>query len=216
MKQAAVFAIFDYMEKHPELEDRIPIIISGTITDASGRTLSGQTTEAFYISMMHAGMTAIGLNCALGTKAMKPYVKAMSGIAECFVSVYPNAGLPDEMGMYRQTPEQMAEEIREFLQEGYCNLVGGCCGSSPDHIAAIAKIAAEYKPRKPKERCEMLRLSGLEPMIYDPNVIKFINVGERCNVAGSIRFKKMILDRKYENALAVARAQVENGAQVCV
>jgi 5-methyltetrahydrofolate--homocysteine methyltransferase len=187
--------------------------ISGTITDSSGRTLSGQTTEAFYISVMHSKMMSIGLNCALGTKQMRPYIEAMSNIAECYVSAYPNAGLPDEMGTYRQKPHEMAEEVREFLKSGFVNIVGGCCGSTPDHITAIAKVAAEYPPRKPAPICTDMRLSGLEPLVYTDKTL-FLNVGERCNVAGSIRFKKLIMNNKYDEALSIARAQVESGAQI--
>lgn len=210
--KAAIFACQDYMENN---QIDIPIIISGTITDASGRTLSGQTTEAFYISVMHADMFCIGLNCALGTKQMKPFMKNLANIAECYTHAYPNAGLPNEMGEYDQNPETMASQLKEFLDEGYLNLVGGCCGSKPEHTRAIAELASKYKPRQPKPKSNVFRLSGLEPMYYDPSKgSSFINIGERCNVAGSIRFKKMVLNHRYEEALAVARTQVENGAQV--
>ncbi|KAL0487344.1 5-methyltetrahydrofolate--homocysteine methyltransferase, partial [Acrasis kona] len=208
--KAAIFAALDYFEKKNAL---YPIFISGTITDSSGRTLSGQTTEAFYISVMHSNMQCIGLNCALGTKQMKPYIEALSNISECYVSAYPNAGLPDEMGAYRQKPEEMAEEVREFLKLGYVNIVGGCCGSTPDHIAAIARVAKEYPVRKPKQPSTEMRLSGLEPLFYTSKS-NFMNVGERCNVAGSIRFKKLIMNHKYDEALSIARAQVESGAQI--
>jgi 5-methyltetrahydrofolate--homocysteine methyltransferase len=208
--KAAVFAALEYFEKTGK---KLPISISGTITDQSGRTLSGQTAEAFYISVMHADMLSVGLNCALGTSAMRPYIHALSNIAECFTSAYPNAGLPNEMGAYTQTPAEMAEEIRDFLENGFVNLLGGCCGTTPDHIAAIAKVAAQYKPRVPVPKNTIMKLSGLEPLIYTKES-NFLNVGERCNVAGSIRFKKLIMNNKYEDALAVARAQVEAGAQI--
>ncbi|EFC50443.1 5-methyltetrahydrofolate-homocysteine methyltransferase [Naegleria gruberi] len=211
--KAAAFACMDYLEK---FNIDMPIIISGTITDQTGRTLSGQTTEAFYISMMHSNMLCMGLNCALGTVQMKPFVKALSNIAECFTHAYPNAGLPDEMGQYRQTPEEMARQVKDFLDEKLVNMIGGCCGTTPDHIRALAQLAAQYKPnqiRKPQEPTHDMKLSGLEPMIYSKNS-NFINVGERCNVAGSIRFKKLIMENKFEDALSIARNQVEAGAQV--
>lgn len=208
--KAAIYAALTYFEKENK---ELPIFISGTITDLSGRTLSGQTTEAFYISVMHSNMMSVGLNCALGTKQMRPFIQALSTCSECYVSAYPNAGLPDEMGGYKQKPEEMAEEIREFLQDGFVNIIGGCCGTTPDHIAAIAKIASEYPPRKKNARITDMRLSGLEPLRYTSQS-NFINVGERCNVAGSIRFKKLIMNNKYDEALAVARAQVEAGAQI--
>lgn len=211
--KAAAFACMDYMEKN---KVEYPIIISGTITDQTGRTLSGQTTEAFYISMMHSKMVCMGLNCALGTVQMKPFVSALSNIAECFTHAYPNAGLPDEMGVYRQTPKEMAAQVKEFLDEKLVNMIGGCCGTTPDHIRALAELAAQYKPghiRKPQEPNHFMKLSGLEPMIYSPQS-NFLNIGERCNVAGSIRFKKLILENKFEDALSIARNQVEAGAQV--
>jgi len=208
--KAAIYACLTFFE---QVNMRYPVFISGTITDLSGRTLSGQTTEAFYISVMHSDMMSVGLNCALGTKQMRPFVQALSECAECYVSAYPNAGLPDEMGAYRQKPEEMAEEVRDFLASGFVNIVGGCCGSTPDHIAAIARVAAEYKPRQRIAKITDMRLSGLEPLRYTSSS-NFLNVGERCNVAGSIRFKKMVMNNKYDDALAVARAQVEAGAQI--
>jgi 5-methyltetrahydrofolate--homocysteine methyltransferase len=143
--KAALFAISEYME---ESARDIPVMISGTITDASGRTLSGQTVEAFYISMAHANPLSIGINCALGAKEMKPYLYALDGLADCFISVYPNAGLPNEFGQYDESPEAMAAQLEEFLQEGWVNLVGGCCGTTPDHIRAIAETASRFSPRK--------------------------------------------------------------------
>ncbi|KAF0976209.1 hypothetical protein FDP41_004884 [Naegleria fowleri] len=211
--KAAAYACMDYLEKN---NADIPIIISGTITDQTGRTLSGQTTEAFYISLMHSNMVCMGLNCALGTVQMKPFISALSNIAECYTHAYPNAGLPDEMGQYRQTPQEMAQQVKEFLDEKLVNMIGGCCGTTPDHIRALSELAAQYKPphiRKPQQPTHDLKLSGLEPMIYTKNS-NFINIGERCNVAGSIRFKKLILENKFEDALSIARNQVEAGAQI--
>lgn len=208
--KAAIYAIMEYNEKK---KTDIPLMISGTITDQSGRTLSGQTTEAFYISIMHGGALSVGLNCALGTKAMAPYIQELSRVAECYVSAYPNAGLPDELGGYKQKPEEMASQIEEFLKNGYINIVGGCCGSTPDHIAAIAKTVSKYPPRKPVKKSTNMKLSGLLPVEITENT-NFLNIGERCNVAGSIVFKNMIMKGEYEKALSVCKAQVENGAQV--
>eukprot|EP00818_Percolomonas_sp_WS_P009192 CAMPEP_0117447822 /NCGR_PEP_ID=MMETSP0759-20121206/7076_1 /TAXON_ID=63605 /ORGANISM="Percolomonas cosmopolitus, Strain WS" /LENGTH=1247 /DNA_ID=CAMNT_0005240175 /DNA_START=6 /DNA_END=3749 /DNA_ORIENTATION=- len=209
--KAAIHAALDVFE---ERGSRVPLFISGTITDRSGRTLSGQTAEAFYISMMHSGMNSIGLNCALGADLMLPHIESIANVAECWVSAYPNAGLPNQFGEYDQTPEQMAEAIRPFLQKGIVNLLGGCCGSTPDHIAAIAKVAAEFQPkRRPLPKNTNMRLSGLEPFVFTKET-NFMNIGERCNVAGSRRFKNLILKNKYSEALQVARSQVEEGAQV--
>jgi len=191
----------------------LPIMISGTITDASGRTLSGQTTEAFYNSVAHAKPISVGLNCALGADALRPYVQELSAKAETFVSAHPNAGLPNEFGEYDQTPEEMAEIIEGFAKDGFLNIIGGCCGSRPDHIEAIAKAVAKYPPRQIPERPKALRLSGLEPFTGDEAML-FINVGERTNVTGSKRFLRLIKEEQYEEALSVARDQVENGAQI--
>jgi len=210
--KAAIYAYLDYYEK-PYSGYRLPLMISGTITDRSGRTLSGQTPEAFYISVMHSGMLCIGLNCALGTKAMYPYLDEISEVAECYVSAYPNAGLPNELGRYIQSPEEMASEIEELLKDGFLNMVGGCCGTTNEHIAKIAEVAKKYKPRKKVPPSTHFRLSGLLPMVYT-NTSNFINIGERCNVAGSIIFKGHILKGDYEKALSIARAQVESGAQI--
>ena len=208
--KAAVFAVQDYFEKH---QVRLPLMISGTITDASGRTLSGQTTEAFYNSLAHARPLSIGLNCALGAAELRPYIKELSRVANCYVSAHPNAGLPNEFGEYDQTPEEMAEIIAEFANSGYINIVGGCCGTNPRHIKAIAEAVKNATPRQIPEIEKACRLSGLEPFNITADSL-FVNVGERCNVTGSARFKRLILDDDYSTALEVALQQVENGAQV--
>lgn len=191
----------------------LPIMISGTITDASGRTLSGQTTEAFWNSIAHARPFSVGLNCALGADALRPYVEELSNKAETLVSAHPNAGLPNEFGEYDQTPEEMAAIIEDFARDGFLNIIGGCCGSRPDHIAAIAKAVEKYPPRALPDRPKVLRLAGLEPFTGDETTL-FINVGERTNVTGSKRFLRLIKEEQYEEALSVARDQVENGAQI--
>ncbi|MFT7249377.1 MAG: 5-methyltetrahydrofolate--homocysteine methyltransferase, partial [Arcticibacterium sp.] len=208
---AAKLVIAEKRETIPDYD--IPIMISGTITDQSGRTLTGQTTEAFYNSLKHGDLLSIGLNCALGARAMKPYLGEMSKIASCFVSVYPNAGLPNEMGAYDESPEYMGEQVKEFLEEGYVNILGGCCGTTPDHIREFARIAAEYEPRKKASPVQLLRLSGLEPMTLTKE-LGFVNVGERTNVTGSKKFLRLIKTEKFEEALSVALDQVEGGANV--
>ncbi|GLS26438.1 methionine synthase [Marinibactrum halimedae] len=208
--KAAVYAVQEYFER---VGFELPIMISGTITDASGRTLSGQTTEAFYNSLAHAKPISMGLNCALGADLLRQYVKEMSRVSEFAVSAHPNAGLPNEFGEYDQTPEEMAEIVGEFAQSGFVNIIGGCCGSSPDHIRAIAEKVAQFTPRPLPEIEPACRLSGLEPFNIDKNAL-FVNVGERCNVTGSARFKRLIIEEDYTTALEVAQQQVENGAQV--
>ncbi|WP_298447214.1 methionine synthase [uncultured Marinobacter sp.] len=208
--KAAIYATQQYFE---DSGIELPIMISGTITDASGRTLSGQTTEAFWNSVAHARPISVGLNCALGAEALRPYVEELSGKATTYVSAHPNAGLPNEFGEYDETPEEMAEIIEGFARDGFLNIVGGCCGSRPEHIEAVAKAVAKYPPRKIPERPEVLRLSGLEPFTGDENTL-FINVGERTNVTGSKRFLRLIKEEQYEEALSVARDQVETGAQI--
>jgi len=208
--KAAIYATQQFFE---DSGIELPIMISGTITDASGRTLSGQTTEAFYNSVAHAKPISIGLNCALGADALRPYVEELSNKAETYVSAHPNAGLPNEFGEYDQTPEEMAEIIEGFARDGFLNIIGGCCGSRPDHIEAIAKAVAKYPPRQIPEPPKALRLAGLEPFTGDENTL-FINVGERTNVTGSKRFLRLIKEEQYEEALSVARDQVENGAQI--
>ena len=208
--KAAIYATQQYFE---DSGVTLPIMISGTITDASGRTLSGQTTEAFWNSVAHARPISVGLNCALGADALRPYVEELSAKAETYVSAHPNAGLPNEFGEYDQTPEEMAEIVEGFARDGFLNIIGGCCGSRPDHIEAVAQAVAKYPPRKIPERPKALRLSGLEPFTGDENAL-FINVGERTNVTGSKRFLRLIKEEQYEEALSVARDQVENGAQI--
>ena len=208
---AATEVIDERKEKDPSFE--MPIMVSGTITDQSGRTLTGQTSEAFYNSVSHGNLMSIGLNCALGARAMKPYLAELSRVADCMVSVYPNAGLPNEMGQYDESPAYMAEQVREFLEEGYINILGGCCGTTPDHIREFAKIAGEFAPRQPKTIEPQLRLSGLEPMTLTKE-LGFVNVGERTNVTGSKKFLRLIKNRQFEEALSVAQDQVEGGAIV--
>jgi 5-methyltetrahydrofolate--homocysteine methyltransferase len=208
--KAALFAIETEFERRGA---RVPLIISGTITDASGRTLSGQTAEAFYNSVRHARPLAIGLNCALGAKELRPYVEELSTVAETPVSCYPNAGLPNAFGEYDDTPENMAREMGGWAREGFLNLAGGCCGTTPQHIHAIAAAVAGVKPRRAPARPPMLRLSGLEPLNVGEGSL-FVNVGERTNVTGSKAFARLVLQGNFQEALSVARQQVENGAQV--
>ncbi|MEO8448575.1 MAG: methionine synthase [Gemmatimonadota bacterium] len=208
--KAAIFAIQDLAATTGV---KVPVWISGTITDASGRTLSGQTTEAFWNSVSHSEPLLVGLNCALGAPQLRQYVHELSRVAPTYVSAYPNAGLPNEFGGYDDTPESMAAVLGEFARSGLVNIVGGCCGSTPDHIRAIAGAVRGVTPRAIPERPSRLRLSGLEPLTIGPESL-FVNVGERTNVTGSRRFAKFVLDGKYEAALEVARQQVENGAQV--
>ena len=191
----------------------LPIMISGTITDLSGRTLSGQTPTAFWYSVRHARPFTIGLNCALGANAMRPHVAELSDVADTFIMAYPNAGLPNEFGGYDESPEFMARQLETFAREGLVNIVGGCCGTTPDHVRAFAAVAARHKPRKVPTVPVQLRLSGLEPFTLTPE-IPFVNIGERTNVTGSARFRKLITAGDYTAALEVARDQVQNGAQV--
>ncbi len=208
--KAALFALDLLFE---EKKGKKPIIVSGTITDASGRTLSGQTTEAFWISIKHMNLFAVGLNCALGAKEMRPYVQALSKVSDTYVCAYPNAGLPNELGEYDQTPDQMKEHIKDFAGNGFVNIVGGCCGSTPDHIRLMAEAVEELQPRQPKESSPLSMYSGLEPLIVRDN-FNFINIGERTNVTGSRKFARLIKDKNYEEALSVANHQVEGGAQI--
>ncbi len=208
--KAAVFAVKKYFD---EAGIELPIMISGTITDASGRTLSGQTTEAFYNSLAHARPLSMGLNCALGAKELRQYVQEMSRVANCFVSAHPNAGLPNEFGEYDQTAQEMVEIVEEFAASGFLNIIGGCCGTTPAHIKALADVMAKYPPRKIPDIEPACRLSGLEPFNITKDSL-FVNVGERCNVTGSARFKRLIVEEDYTTALEVALEQVENGAQV--
>ena len=207
--KAAIFAVQSYCEK---IGKDIPIMISGTITDKSGRTLSGQTTEAFWISIAHAKPLVVGLNCALGAKDMRPYIVELDRVVDCHVSCYPNAGLPNEFGEYDQSPEEMAALVKEFAESGLVNVVGGCCGTTPDHIKAIAEALKDVAPRQIIDKPVYFCLSGLEPLVVrgDSN---FINIGERTNVAGSRKFARLIVEGDYEAALSIARQQVEAGAQ---
>ena len=208
--KAAIYAVQEVFEQRGE---ELPIMISGTITDASGRTLSGQTAEAFYNSLAHAKPLSIGLNCALGAEELRPHVEELSNKSECYVSAHPNAGLPNEFGEYDQTPEEMAVIVEEFASSGFLNIIGGCCGTSPAHIKAIAEAVKKHKPRTLPDIKPACRLSGLEPFNFDETSL-FVNVGERANVTGSARFKRLIKEEAYDEALEVARQQVENGAQI--
>ena len=208
--KAALFAIDEYFENNAI---RLPVMISGTITDASGRTLTGQTTEAFWHSVRHAQPVSIGLNCALGAKDLRQYVEELSTISDTHVSAHPNAGLPNEFGEYDESPEYMAELLEEFADSGFLNIVGGCCGTTPAHIRAIADKVQSIPPRKVPVKEKLQRLSGLEPLTITPDA-NFINVGERTNVAGSPKFLRLIKENKLEEALDIARQQVENGAQI--
>lgn len=208
--KAAIFAIEQLKE---ELGQDIPVIISGTITDASGRTLSGQTVSAFYISIAHANPIAVGLNCALGAKEMRPHLKELADISQFYISAYPNAGLPNEMGGYDQSPEQMKAYIQEFVESQFVNIIGGCCGTTPDHIKAMAEAVKGLRPRPLVKKEKLSTYSGLEGLVVRPD-LNFINIGERTNVTGSRMFARLILEGKYNEALAVARQQVEAGAQI--
>lgn len=208
--KAALFAADQYFEK---IGKRLPIMVSGTITDASGRTLSGQTVEAFLNSVSHIPLLSIGFNCAMGAKQLRPHIQTLAKNAGLNVSAYPNAGLPNAFGEYDEAPEETAAQIEDWLQNNFVNIVGGCCGTTPDHIRAIAKAAAKYPPRQKPHIERLPRYSGLEPLtIFKES--NFVNVGERTNVTGSRKFAKLIIEGKYEDALVVARSQVEGGAQM--
>jgi len=208
--KAALFAVRGLLD---ELNVDVPLIVSGTITDASGRTLSGQTVEAFWNSVRHADLFAIGLNCALGAAQLRPYIEELSRLANLPVSCHPNAGLPNAFGGYDQTPAEMAALMGDFARSGFVNLVGGCCGTTPAHIRALAETVAGLRPRAVPEVAPICRLSGLEPLNIRPDTL-FVNIGERTNVTGSARFAALIKAGDYEAGLAVARHQVENGAQI--
>ena len=208
--KAAIFAVQEVFE---ELGVELPIMISGTITDASGRTLSGQTTEAFWNSVRHAKPISVGLNCALGAKELRPYLEELSNKAETHVSAHPNAGLPNAFGEYDESPAEMARVVEEFAASGFLNIVGGCCGTTPAHIEAIAKAVAKYAPRAIPDIPKACRLSGLEPFTIDRSSL-FVNVGERTNITGSAKFARLIREENYTEALEVALQQVEAGAQV--
>jgi 5-methyltetrahydrofolate--homocysteine methyltransferase len=209
--KAAIYAIAEFFQAGGK---QLPVMISGTITDLSGRTLSGQTTEAFWNSVHHApNLISVGLNCALGPDLMRPYIEEMSRVSTVFVSSYSNAGLPNAMGGYDETPETMGKFAEDFAASGFVNILGGCCGTTPDHIRAIADAVKNLPPRKPSVRPALMRLSGLEPFEINAQT-NFVNVGERTNVTGSAAFAKLIKEENYEKALEVAKGQVENGAQV--
>lgn len=208
--KAAIYAVETEFEA---MGVELPVMISGTITDASGRTLSGQTTEAFYNSLRHVKPLTFGLNCALGPDELRQYVAELSRIAECFVTAHPNAGLPNAFGEYDLGPKEMAEHIAEWAQAGFLNIVGGCCGTTPAHIAAISQAVDGVKPRALPDIPVACRLAGLEPLTIDANTL-FVNVGERTNVTGSAKFKRLIKEDKYAEALEVALQQVESGAQI--
>jgi len=208
--KAAFFAVDEIFQERGE---RLPVMISGTITDASGRTLSGQTTEAFWNSVSHAKPFSVGLNCALGAAEMRPYLESLSNHADTLVSAYPNAGLPNEFGEYDQTPDEIAAHLREFGESGFVNIVGGCCGTTPDHIRAIAQAVEKVQPRHVPAIEAHTRFSGLEPLEITP-FTNFVNIGERTNLTGSARFRKLILAGDYEAGVRVAAQQVESGAQL--
>jgi len=208
--KAAIFAVEQFFEDHGFT---LPVMISGTITDASGRTLSGQTTEAFWNSLRHVKPISFGFNCALGPDKLRQYIEELSRIADTHVSAHPNAGLPNEFGEYDLTPEAMAKEIADWAEKGFLNIIGGCCGSSPQHIKAIHDAVEHFPPRKIPDIQPQCRLAGLEPFNIGPDSL-FVNVGERTNVTGSALFRRLIREEQYEQALSVARSQVENGAQV--
>ncbi len=209
--KAALFAIQEFFVQSGK---RLPVMISGTVVDASGRTLSGQTTEAFWTSVSHIKeLLSVGLNCALGSEQMRPFIEILAKITPCPVSLYPNAGLPNEFGSYDETPEIMAATLKEYVDSGFLNMVGGCCGTTPEHIKAIAEMAAGKQPRKAPVIKPYLRLSGLEPVVVTPDT-NFVNIGERTNVSGSRKFARLIMEDDYEAALSVAWQQVENGAQI--
>ena len=208
--KAAIFAVETLFDERGR---RWPVMVSGTITDASGRTLSGQVTEAFWNSVRHVRPLTIGLNCALGAEELRPYVAELSRVADCFVSAHPNAGLPNAFGEYDETPDHMAEILGEFATSGLVNIVGGCCGTTAEHIVAIADAAKGVAPRAVPTIAPAMRLSGLEPVTITEESL-FVNVGERTNITGSARFRKLIKDGDYDAALSVAAQQVENGAQV--
>ena len=208
--KAAAFAVLEVFEGRGE---RVPVVLSGTITDKSGRTLSGQMPEAFWYSLAHVNPVAVGFNCALGAKDLRPHLEEVSRVAPVAITSHPNAGLPNEFGEYDQTPEQMASMIETFARDGLINIIGGCCGTTPAHIRAIAEAVAPYPPRKIPEVDPYTRLSGLEPFVIRPDT-NFVNVGERTNVTGSRKFARLIKEELYEEALEVAAQQVENGAQI--
>ena len=208
--KAAIYAAEEAMQ---QLGKNVPIMLSLTIADAAGRTLSGQTVEAFTASLVRGNILSVGLNCSFGASQMKPYIKRLAEIAPCYISAYPNAGLPNALGGYDQTPQQMAEQIKEYIDEGLVNIIGGCCGTTDEYIAQYPAIVEGKKPHKPAPAPADLWLSGLERLVVNRGM-NFMNIGERCNVAGSRKFLRLINEKKYDEALSIARKQVEDGAQV--
>ncbi|HPO67951.1 MAG TPA: homocysteine S-methyltransferase family protein, partial [Paludibacteraceae bacterium] len=206
-------AIFAAQEAMKEVNRHVELMASATIADKSGRILSGQTVQAFLVSIAHADLLSVGLNCSFGAKDLKPYLQEVSKYAPWFVSAYPNAGLPNQLGEYEETPETMAEQIKEYLDEQLVNIIGGCCGTTPEHIARYAELIKNAKVRQPQPSSTDLQLSGLEVLTINENSL-FVNIGERCNVAGSSKFLRLIKEKKYEEALFVARQQVNDGAQM--
>jgi 5-methyltetrahydrofolate--homocysteine methyltransferase len=207
--KASLFAIEEALESR---QRTIPVMVSGTITDASGRTLSGQTLEAFLVSLSHIRLLAIGLNCSLGATELRPYVKELSGKAPFYISAHPNAGLPNQFGKYDETPAIMGRHIRDYLDHQFVNIIGGCCGTTPAHIREFAIAAEHARPHPVHPSDHLTRFTGLEPVTITSE-LNFLNIGERCNVAGSRKFARLIREEKYEEALSIARDQVENGAQ---
>lgn len=208
--KAALYSIANIFE---EKGISLPVMVSGTITDASGRTLTGQTLEAFLVSVSHFPLFSIGLNCALGAEQLRPFIHELSGKTGFYVSVHPNAGLPDQFGEYNQPPDFMASVVEEFMKEGWVNIIGGCCGTTPDHIRKIAELSKKYEPRQKPDTEKHTRLSGLEALTITSQT-NFVNIGERTNVSGSMKFARLIREEKYDEALTIARNQVEGGAQI--
>lgn len=210
--RAAIFAYDNFFNDNKHLR-KLPLFISGTIIDAAGRTLSGQDTEAFFISMMNANPFCIGFNCALGADQMYPFLQRLSNIAHMNVHAYPNAGLPNAMGGYDETPENYAKNAKKFCEDGLVNMIGGCCGTTPNYIEAVWNAVKGIPRREIKPKCEKMMLSGMSQFVMGDH-IKFVNVGERCNISGSAKFKRLIKNDQYDDAVAIAKEQVENGAQI--
>ena len=208
--KAAVLAAETAMQN---LGRKVPLMLSVTVSDVAGRTLSGQTLDAFLASVQHADIFSIGLNCSFGARQLKPFLEQLARRAPYYISAYPNAGLPNSLGQYDQTPEEMAAEVKEYIDEGLVNIIGGCCGTTEAYIAKYQEFIKDVKPHVPAPKPDYLWLSGLELLEVTPE-INFVNVGERCNVAGSRKFLRLINEKKYDEALSIARKQVEDGALV--
>ena len=208
--KAAIRAAELSMEK---IGRRVPLMLSVTVSDIAGRTLSGQTLDAFLASVEHADLFSVGLNCSFGARQLKPFLEQLASRAPYYISAYPNAGLPNSLGQYDQTPEDMAAEVKEYIEEGLVNIIGGCCGTTEQYIAKYQDLIQGVQPRVPVKKHAHLWLSGLELLEVSPE-INFVNVGERCNVAGSRKFLRLINEKKYDEALSIARKQVEDGALV--